>query len=324
MGGAGNNYWVVLGGPNPGIFREQPFTAQLNGAHYFPIAIHCRWDEYAQKLNQFQTLLKDINEFTPPPDAARLFLNSDMAQGVLRRDLQCHAIQGFYVVIYGFTPGIYTTWEDCHGAVSGYNNAKYKKLTTFAEAMSWMILKGKKLNEEEPVCTTRAAVLNSSESGFKPSSTSHGTETTRSAALQARLIFDSKSSSHRQSSASLGANLMVTPKAPHTWRTMTPGSVSHAISASPCVHQFIRELSGITGAHYQASPHDDTPLPSFGDMADGYLQSHGYTARAVLCIAHAVEVSQSGEDFVRDISGRGLSVTEARWLWQIITGDNTF
>lgn len=187
----------------------------------------------------------------------------------------------------------------------------------------------------------RKLIIDSSESGFKPSSTSHGTETTRSAALQgkysyrllvlliiklslARLIFDSKSSSHRQSSASLGANLMVTPKAPHTWRTMTPGSVSHAISASPCVHQFIRELSGITGAHYQASPHDDTPLPSFGDMADGYLQSHGYTARAVLCIAHAVEVSQSGEDFVRDISGRGLSVTEARWLWQIITGDNTF
>lgn len=53
----------------------------------------------------------------------------------------------------------YICREDCHGAVSGYNNAKYKKLTTFAEAMAWMILKGKKLNEEEPVCTTRAAVL---------------------------------------------------------------------------------------------------------------------------------------------------------------------
>jgi hypothetical protein len=140
----------------------------------------------------------------------------------------------------------------------------------------------------------------------------------------AQLIIDSESSSYGQSSASVGTTLPVTPKALHTWRTATPGSALQTVGTSPRVYQFIRELNGIQGAYYQALPLDDTPLPSFGDVADGYLQSHGYTARAVLCIAHAVEVSQSGEDFVHDISGRGLAITEARWLWLLITGDNTF
>jgi hypothetical protein len=122
--------------------------------------------------------MKDINERTPPADAAQLFLNSDVAQGVLRRDVQCHAIQGFYIVVYGYAPGIYTMWyvpydfrsssivlisyicrEDCHSAGTGYKNAKFKKLTTFAEAMAWMILKGQKLGQEEPVGAVRSAVL---------------------------------------------------------------------------------------------------------------------------------------------------------------------
>lgn len=101
-----------------------------------------------------------------------------MAQGVLRWDVQRYAIQGFYFVVYGYAPGIYTMWyvpydfrsssivlisyicrEDCHRAVKGYKNAKYKKLTTFAEAMAWMILKGQKLGQEEPVGAVRSAVL---------------------------------------------------------------------------------------------------------------------------------------------------------------------
>lgn len=140
----------------------------------------------------------------------------------------------------------------------------------------------------------------------------------------AQFVIDSESSSYGQSSASVGIILPVTPKALRTWRTTTPVSASQIVGTSPRVYQFIRDLNGIQGAHYHAPPLDDTLLPSFGDVADGYLQSHGYTARAILCIAHAVEVSQSGEDFVHDISGRGLAITEAQWLWLLITGDNTF
>ncbi|KAG2153355.1 hypothetical protein DEU56DRAFT_907784 [Suillus clintonianus] len=324
MGSTGKNYWVVLGGRKPGIFFERPYAPQLHGSHYFPIVVHCQQEEHAQKLDTLQTLVKDINESTPPADAAQLFLNSDVAQGVLRRDVQRYAIQGFYVVIYGYTPGIYTMWEDCHRAVTGYKNAEYKKLTTFAEAMAWMILKGQKLGQEELVGAVRSAVLEPSGASSKPISMLHGANPMKSAVLQSQFVIDSESSSYGQSSASVGTILPVTPKALRTWRTTTPGSASQIVSTSPRVHQFIRDLNGIQGAHYHAPPLDDTPLPSFGDVTDGYLQSHGYTARAILCIAHAVEVSQSGEDFVHDISGRGLAITEAQWLWLLITGDNTF
>lgn len=90
------------------------------------------------------------------------------------------------------------------------------------------------------------------------------------------------------------------------------------------VYQYMRELSGIQSTLYSPPPADDTPLPSFGDVADSYLEAHGYSSRALLCIQHALDISVSGQQFVDDISGRGLPVTEARWLWFIITGDNEF
>jgi hypothetical protein len=66
------------------------------------------------------------------------------------------------------------------------------------------------------------------------------------------------------------------------------------------------------------------PMPSFGDLADSYLQSHGFTLHAVLCIARAVDTSKSGWEFVDEISGRGLAISEACWLWVLITGDDGF
>ncbi|KAG2743898.1 hypothetical protein P692DRAFT_20746194, partial [Suillus brevipes Sb2] len=90
------------------------------------------------------------------------------------------------------------------------------------------------------------------------------------------------------------------------------------------VYQVVRELYGVQSAHYEPPPHDDTPMPSFGDLADSYLQSHGFTLHAVLCIAHAVDTSKSGREFIDEISGRGLAISEARWLWMLITGDDGF
>ncbi|WP_025742156.1 ribonuclease H1 domain-containing protein [Aquimarina pacifica] len=37
----------------------------------------------------------------------------------------------FYVVWEGHKPGIYTKWNDCKAAVSGYTNAKYKSFDSF-------------------------------------------------------------------------------------------------------------------------------------------------------------------------------------------------
>ncbi|KAG2071456.1 hypothetical protein BDR04DRAFT_1117653 [Suillus decipiens] len=63
---------------------------------------------------------------------------------------------------------------------------------------------------------------------------------------------------------------------------------------------------------YHPPPADNIPLPSFGNVPDSYLEAHGYSHCALLCVQHALDVN------------RGLPVTEAQWLWFIITGDNDF
>jgi ribonuclease HI len=40
----------------------------------------------------------------------------------------------FYVVWKGKRPGVYTTWEDCKAAITGYKGAQYKSFPTFDQA----------------------------------------------------------------------------------------------------------------------------------------------------------------------------------------------
>lgn len=40
----------------------------------------------------------------------------------------------FYVVWKGITPGIYTSWEDCHKQINGFKNAMYKSYPTVEQA----------------------------------------------------------------------------------------------------------------------------------------------------------------------------------------------
>lgn len=40
----------------------------------------------------------------------------------------------FYVVWKGKRPGVYTTWEDCKAAITGYKGAQYKSFSSFDEA----------------------------------------------------------------------------------------------------------------------------------------------------------------------------------------------
>ena len=44
------------------------------------------------------------------------------------------AKQKFYVVWDGAEDGVYTSWDACQQAVSGYSGAKYKSFKTEAEA----------------------------------------------------------------------------------------------------------------------------------------------------------------------------------------------
>ncbi|KAG2104974.1 hypothetical protein BD769DRAFT_1393355 [Suillus cothurnatus] len=46
---------------------------------------------------------------------------------------------------------------------------------------------------------------------------------------------------------------------------------------------------------------DDTPLPSFGELADHYLKTHGYSMHAILTIAHVLDTTATCMDFVNAI-----------------------
>lgn len=67
--------------------------------------------------------------------------------------------------------------------------------------------------------------------------------------------------------------------------------------------------------------YDDTPLPSFGPIADWYFQSHGFSTQALLHIAHAHDTSQVAMDFVKVLSRKGMPSSEAFFLWGLIAGD---
>jgi hypothetical protein len=85
-------------------------------------------------------------------------------------------------------------------------------------------------------------------------------------------------------------------------------------------YQHVREIDGICGTLDQPQ-FDDTPLPSFGHIADWYLQAHGYTSKALLHIAYAHDRSSSCQDFVTAIAAKGMPMAEAVFLWGLITPD---
>lgn len=87
------------------------------------------------------------------------------------------------------------------------------------------------------------------------------------------------------------------------------------------VHQMVRELGCITGIIYERPAHeDDTPIPSFGDLADTYIYAHGFTHRAILGIKHAHDMALTCREFAGILVGKGMPWTEAAFLWCLITG----
>ncbi|KAG1871912.1 hypothetical protein C8R48DRAFT_670344 [Suillus tomentosus] len=279
-------HWVVFGSKSPGIYDKQPFTAYSGSdTHYFPLVIHCQTNTQAENLFSLHDLICSV----PTEDAivvACAFMDSDAAQGVLQKEHREGTLQGFYGVLRGHEIGIYTKWKDCHQLVSGYRNLMFKKFETFMDTVAWMIMKGKCIDG-------------------KPIGGKIGL-------MKEKVV---------ESPVVEVSNLSLDPP---KRLLSTVSSILGESSAPLRVYQYVWELSGIQSTLYSPPPADDTPLPSFGDIPDSYLEAHGYSSRALLCIQHTLDVSMSGQQFVNNLSSRGLPVAEAWWLWFIITGDNEF
>ena len=84
---------------------------------------------------------------------------------------------------------------------------------------------------------------------------------------------------------------------------------------SPLILQYTRSLSGLTGIIT-----DESMLPQVA--IDDYLKAHGYTDDAQRTIARAYKQSETQDEFVGFLCGRGMAKSEAQWLWRYVNMTN--
>jgi len=85
------------------------------------------------------------------------------------------------------------------------------------------------------------------------------------------------------------------------------------------IYSYIWNLEGITG--YKAFPDPTTGGLALGVRANEYFTAHGYQTGTVNLIQQAYEAASGMNDFVDQLSGGGLPITEARYIYDIICGN---
>ncbi|KAG2128013.1 hypothetical protein DEU56DRAFT_915617 [Suillus clintonianus] len=327
--GQSDVHWAIIGGQRSGIYRERPFITQGLESPSFVVPIQCPTLEIAQEIYALQSLMAEISNDMSPMEAGQVFRTSNTAIVVLRPN-----VAGFYVVVIGYQCGIYLSWRDCKVNVTGYQSPLFKKLTTFTEAMEWFITKGGRAVRQNNTAVTMELAPQPSSSQVLPTTPIKKTRRERVKTSLGDsappLMIDSPSLSSSLSSLSISPATEHLQPTPTTWQLpdhpqpttwwLPDHSQTQSSNQSP-IYSYIREISGIQRAIPHPLPLDSNPLPSFGFLADIYLQAHGYTMRALLHGQHAVHTSDSHEHFSRALSLQCMPITEAMFLWNLISMD---
>lgn len=82
------------------------------------------------------------------------------------------------------------------------------------------------------------------------------------------------------------------------------------------IYSYIRNFEGITG--YKTFPDPARRGSPLGLRADEYFTAHGYQAGTVNLIQQTYETATGMNEFVDQLSGRGLPITEARYIYNLI------
>ncbi|KAG1745380.1 uncharacterized protein EDB91DRAFT_1246243 [Suillus paluster] len=253
--------------------------------------------------------MRNISEDTSPTDAARTFYKLPGAASLYKG-----MSNKFYVIVVGHESGIFLKWEECHQAVAGFSSPCFKKLGSLPAALEFLITKAHRLGDAIDIASLCAPTLNLAGLSLASRSTSRTKSSMSSSISDATVHIDQPSTS-----AHVDISTTQNPSA-RAWRMPTGPSTSGTNSAP--VYQHIHEINGVSGAVLQ--PHfDDTPLPSFGPMADWYLQAHGYTVKALLHVAYAHDMTSSAQDFVDQLADKGMARAEAFFLWGLITAQDS-
>ena len=78
----------------------------------------------------------------------------------------------------------------------------------------------------------------------------------------------------------------------------------------------IRETNGTVTGIGMFSHTEITPVPSFGDRLDQFLDSFGYQDHTLLQLASGWDKCQSDRDFVTMMAQYGMNEAEASWFWE--------
>jgi hypothetical protein len=81
---------------------------------------------------------------------------------------------------------------------------------------------------------------------------------------------------------------------------------------------FRRNLGGIINTLYSdPEPTNDDLPPSINDILDTYFKSHGYLASSIWQIRDFYASTQSRAAFAAALSGKGMAINEAEWIWDM-------
>ncbi|KAG0698398.1 hypothetical protein DFH29DRAFT_1002837 [Suillus ampliporus] len=246
--------------------------------------------------------MKNISEDTSPTDATHTFYKSPGTASLYKGK-----VTKFYVVVVGHESGIFLRWDECQQAVTGFLSPCFKKLGSLPLALEFLIMKAHCLGDATNITSPRAPTLHLAGLSLADGSASQ--------------MKSSMSGATNQPSTSAPCSChadVSTPQNPsaHAWRMPTGPSTSSTNLAS--IYQHICEINGVNGVVLQLH-FDNTPLPSFGPMADWYLQAHGYIVKALLHVAYAHDMSFLGQDF----ADKGMARAKVFFLWGLITAEDS-
>ncbi|KAG1882120.1 hypothetical protein F4604DRAFT_1991831 [Suillus subluteus] len=240
-----DSHWAVIGGRNLGVYKKRPFIPCGFRSEPFPIALKCDSQMQASRIqSSLQGLMRDITDNATPVDAALTFYHDPVVAGLFKGHKK------FYTVVIGHESGIFLYWEDCRHAVTGFSSPCFKKLTSLADALEFLITKAHRLGNTTDISSPRASALQS--------------------LFFQNLSLDDDSLGDAPNTLGDAPNMsnINLPPPPTRNSTCAWRMPTNASTPTPkTIYQHVCEIDSICGTLDQPQ-FDDTPLPSFGHIAD--------------------------------------------------------
>ncbi|KAH9940713.1 hypothetical protein B0H21DRAFT_824696 [Amylocystis lapponica] len=334
-------FYVVLGGPQPGIF--------------FPLRPPEVIGSWVMALPIVEKLISRTRPDMTVSESLDVLDNTPEVHDILKE------IHKFYCIPRGREQGIFygCTWSSIEWLVLNYPNNRYKAKGNMRNALAFMLAHGNEtiprvVYAPPPDSTLRTsprprpvAAVSNGGSGSSSSSPSKRYEEIAAALsmpgpsggsgfveLKPEIQDDDLAASF--DGLSVGSRRSV-PAAPiHADRL--PTLARRAIIPTRALGRFIlpptpprpspppriisqqRELHGVVETYFKGvPPAGEERIITLGQEADDFVRSLGYSEHARLRFLQAYLYAETEDDFVEELGGSGMPTSQARYLWPRIS-----